>query len=171
MIENKLNKTKISKKKNNPKTVEVDEYENDTSDEEDIRNTVGNIPLEWYSDYAHLGYDWDGNKILKPTQGDKLDDFLKRVEDPDFWRTVFEPYTNQNVVLTDEDIQLIQRIQSQRIPDAQYEAYEVIILHLNQIEHIFYKAPDSKLLLLILALDRMVYVSSRKDANPKIPRT
>lgn len=33
-----------------------DEYaEHDTSDEEDIRNTVGNIPMNWYDDYKHLG--------------------------------------------------------------------------------------------------------------------
>lgn len=38
----------------------------DTSDEEEIRNTVGNIPMEWYDELAHLGYDIDGKKILKP---------------------------------------------------------------------------------------------------------
>lgn len=34
----------------------VDEYADcDTSDEEDIRNTVGNIPMNWYNEYKHLG--------------------------------------------------------------------------------------------------------------------
>jgi len=28
-------------------------------------NKVGNIPMEWYDDYEHIGYDIEGNKILK----------------------------------------------------------------------------------------------------------
>ena len=28
-------------------------------------NTVGNIPLEWYDDFDHVGYDLDGHKILR----------------------------------------------------------------------------------------------------------
>ncbi|CAH2009526.1 unnamed protein product [Acanthoscelides obtectus] len=101
-----------------------DEYADcDTSDEEDIRNTVGNIPMNWYDEYRHLGYDWDGDQILKPETGDHLDAFLKRMEDPDFWRTVKDPQTGQNVVLSEEDIQLIKRIRGQKIPDATFDEY------------------------------------------------
>jgi ribosome biogenesis protein ERB1 len=101
-----------------------DEYaDHDTSDEEDIRNTVGNIPKNWYDEYKHFGYDWDGNQIIKPETGDHLDNFLKRMEDPDFWRTVKDLQTGQNVVLSDEDIQLIRRIKANKIPDATFEEY------------------------------------------------
>jgi ribosome biogenesis protein ERB1 len=61
------------------------EEEMDTSDEEDIRNTVGNIPMNWYDEYPHVGYDWDGNKIIKPERGDQLDNFMEKMENPDFW--------------------------------------------------------------------------------------
>ncbi|XP_046483619.1 ribosome biogenesis protein BOP1 homolog [Neodiprion pinetum] len=104
-------------------TSNVDEYEQDSSDEEDIRNTIGNIPLQWYNEYPHIGYDWDGKKILKPEKGDQLDNFLKRMEDPDFWRTVKDPMTGQDVVLSEADIELITRIQKQKIPDAQFDEY------------------------------------------------
>ncbi|XP_068145440.1 ribosome biogenesis protein BOP1 homolog [Drosophila tropicalis] len=101
------------------------EYEDsDTSDEEDIRNTVGNIPMHWYDEYKHIGYDWDGNKIIKPIKGDQIDDFLRKIEDPDFWRTVKDPQTGQEVVLSDADIALIKRINSARIPNAEHEEYE-----------------------------------------------
>ncbi len=46
---------------------------------------MGNIPLNWYDEYPHIGYDLDGRKLIKPKLGDKLDDFLRRMEDPDFW--------------------------------------------------------------------------------------
>ncbi|KAG5892776.1 hypothetical protein JTB14_007991 [Gonioctena quinquepunctata] len=101
-----------------------DEYEeHDTSDEEDIRNTVGNIPMNWYDEYKHLGYDWDGNQIIKPETGDQLDAFLKKMEDPDFWKTVKDPQTGQDVVLSEEDLELIKRIKAQKIPDVTFDEY------------------------------------------------
>jgi hypothetical protein len=42
-----------------------DEYAYDSSDEEDIRNTIGNIPTNWYDEYGHIGYDLEGKKIRK----------------------------------------------------------------------------------------------------------
>ncbi|XP_076245264.1 ribosome biogenesis protein BOP1 homolog [Calliopsis andreniformis] len=101
----------------------IDEYEYDSSDEEDIRNTTGNIPMKWYDDYDHIGYDWDGKKIIKPQKGDQLDNFLKRMEDPDFWRTIKDPQTGQDVVLSEADIELITRIQKQKIPDVTFDEY------------------------------------------------
>lgn len=101
------------------------EYENsDTSDEEDIRNTVGNIPMHWYDEYKHIGYDWDAKKIIKPPKGDQIDDFLRKIEDPNFWRTVKDPQTGQEIVLTDADIELIKRINSGRVPNPEHNEYE-----------------------------------------------
>ncbi|ODM96932.1 Ribosome biogenesis protein BOP1, partial [Orchesella cincta] len=68
-----------------PNPVNGNEYEEDSSDEEDIRNTVGNVPLNWYDEYPHIGYDLDGRKLIRPKQEDKLDEFLRRMEDPNFW--------------------------------------------------------------------------------------
>ena len=39
---------------------------------QEVRNTVGNIPLEWYEDYPHLGYDLDGKRISKPARRDEV---------------------------------------------------------------------------------------------------
>lgn len=53
---------------------------------QDIRNTVGNIPMEWYKDYPHIGYDLDGKKLFKPIRNkDELDEFLDKMENPDYW--------------------------------------------------------------------------------------
>lgn len=107
-----------------PRDPSKPEYEDwDTSDEEDIRNTVGNIPMHWYDEYKHIGYDWDAKKIVKPPKGDQIDDFLRKIEDPNFWRTVKDPQTGQEVLLTDEDIALIKRVNSGRIPNAEHDEY------------------------------------------------
>lgn len=57
------------------------------------RNTVGNIPLNWYDDYDHLGYDWDGKPIRKPKRGDELDKFLNKMDNPEHGITVTDPTT------------------------------------------------------------------------------
>uniref|UniRef100_A0A182P0N9 Ribosome biogenesis protein BOP1 homolog n=1 Tax=Anopheles epiroticus TaxID=199890 RepID=A0A182P0N9_9DIPT len=124
-----------------------DEYAaGDTSDEEDIRNTVGNIPMHWYDEYKHIGYDWEGRKIIKAKKGDAIDDFLQRMEDPNFWRTVTDPQTGQKVVLSDADIALIKRIMAGRNPDAEYDDYEPFIeWFTSEVEKMpIRNIPDSK---------------------------
>ncbi|XP_072948915.1 ribosome biogenesis protein BOP1 homolog [Epargyreus clarus] len=102
-----------------------DEYESgDTSDEEDRVNTVGDIPMWWYNEYSHVGYDLDGQRIAKPPQRDQIDEFLKKCEDPEFWRTVKDPATGQDIILSKEDLQLIERIRAGRVPNAEHEEYE-----------------------------------------------
>lgn len=66
-----------------------DEYEFDSSDEEDIRNTVGNVPMQWYKDYDHIGYDLAGKKIMKPGSGNEIDNFLAKMDDPNYWFVLF----------------------------------------------------------------------------------
>ena len=40
--------------------------------QQDSRNTIGNIPVEWYNDYPHIGYDLHGKRILKPATADEV---------------------------------------------------------------------------------------------------
>ena len=52
---------------------------------QETTNTIGNVPLEWYEEHDHIGYDITGNKILKPAAGDALDNFLENLDSPDAW--------------------------------------------------------------------------------------
>ncbi|KAF7691005.1 ribosome biogenesis protein bop1 [Silurus meridionalis] len=107
---------------------QVDEYDHDTSDEEDIRNTVGNIPMEWYKDYPHIGYDLDGKKIFKPIRSkDELDEFLDKMENPDYWRTVHDKMTGTDVRLSDEQVDLVHRLKQGKFGDVNFNEYEPAI--------------------------------------------
>ncbi|KAG0170402.1 Ribosome biogenesis protein erb1 [Apophysomyces sp. BC1034] len=98
-------------------------YESDSSVEED-ENTVGNIPMEWYDDLPHIGYDVDGKKILRPATADELDKFLATMEDPDSWKSVRSEKEGKDVVLKDDELDIIRRLQGGNIPDADYNPYE-----------------------------------------------
>ncbi|XP_021039122.1 ribosome biogenesis protein BOP1 [Mus caroli] len=102
-----------------------DEYEEDSSDEEDIRNTVGNVPLAWYDEFPHVGYDLDGKRIYKPLRTrDELDQFLDKMDDPDFWRTVQDKMTGRDLRLTDEQVALVHRLQRGQFGDSGFNPYE-----------------------------------------------
>ncbi|XP_025727115.1 ribosome biogenesis protein BOP1 isoform X1 [Callorhinus ursinus] len=103
-----------------------EEYaEEDSSDEEDIRNTVGNVPLEWYDDFPHVGYDLDGRRIYKPLRTrDELDQFLDKMDNPDYWRTVQDRMTGHDVRLTDEQVALVRRLQRGQFGDGSFDPYE-----------------------------------------------
>ncbi|KAJ1195160.1 hypothetical protein NDU88_004441 [Pleurodeles waltl] len=108
-----------------PAGTAANEYEEDTSDEEDVRNTVGNIPMEWYQDYPHVGYDLEGRKIYKPIRNkDELDEFLDKMENPDYWRTVHDKMTGADIKLTDEQVDLVHRLQRGQFGDVNYNPYE-----------------------------------------------
>uniref|UniRef100_A0A3B5AL11 Ribosome biogenesis protein BOP1 n=1 Tax=Stegastes partitus TaxID=144197 RepID=A0A3B5AL11_9TELE len=92
---------------------------------QDIRNTVGNIPMEWYKDFPHIGYDLDGKKIYKPIRNkDELDDFLDKMENPDYWRTVHDKQTESDIVLSDEQVELVKRLQRGQFGDVNFNEYQ-----------------------------------------------
>ncbi|KAG2183919.1 hypothetical protein INT44_008930 [Umbelopsis vinacea] len=102
--------------------IEAD-YDSDSSTE-DVENTVGNVPMEWYDDFPHIGYDIDGKRVLRPAKGDELEKFLSTMDDPDSWRSVAVDKEGKDMVLNDEELDIIRRIQGGDIPDADYNPYE-----------------------------------------------
>ncbi|XP_078485774.1 ribosome biogenesis protein bop1-A-like [Ciona intestinalis] len=104
---------------------QTEDNDNDTSDEEDSRNTVGNIPMQWYEDFPHIGYDLDGKKIAKPIRNnDELDKFLDKMDNPEYWKTIHDKTTGRDHVLTEEELSLVNRVQRGSFYDAKYDPHE-----------------------------------------------
>ncbi|KAG8985634.1 Ribosome biogenesis protein erb1 [Tulasnella sp. 427] len=99
------------------------EYDSDSSTEDDP-NRVGRIPMHWYDDLPHIGYDINGKRILRPAKGDELDKFLAAVEDPTSWLSGFDHTSQKDTQLTEEELDLIRRLQDAEVPDASYNPYE-----------------------------------------------
>ena len=81
-----------------------------SDDDEADRNTVGNVPLRWYEDYKHIGYGLDGKRIARSSRGDGLERALANEDDPNFSRTVYDAYNDREIVLSDRDLLLIERM-------------------------------------------------------------
>ncbi|RLN97772.1 hypothetical protein BBJ28_00021020 [Nothophytophthora sp. Chile5] len=60
-----------------------------SSDDEENINTIGNVPLRWYEDYDHIGYDVEGKRIMKTNNGDGIDNAIAAKDDPNYEYVAF----------------------------------------------------------------------------------
>lgn len=84
--------------------------ESDSTDDEGMKNRIGDVPLEWYDGYDHIGYDVTGKAIKRKPKEDGLDAWIARQDDPNFNRTIYDKLNDTKVVLTDEEVSMIHRI-------------------------------------------------------------
>ena len=54
------------------------------------RPPPGNVPLEWYDEFDHVGYDLEGRKIMRGARKDELDALIDRFDNPDAGRTIHD---------------------------------------------------------------------------------
>ncbi|CAN4108156.1 unnamed protein product [Withania somnifera] len=98
--------------------------ESDSSEDEVAPcNTVGDVPLEWYKEEKHIGYDLAGKKIKKKERQDKLDLFLASVDDSKNWRKIYDEYNDEKVELTKEEVKMIKRLLKGKAPHADFDPY------------------------------------------------
>ncbi|KAG6550611.1 hypothetical protein Mapa_007864 [Marchantia paleacea] len=94
----------------------IEESDSEDDGELNPRNTVGDVPLEWYRDEKHIGYDKDGKKITKQERKDQLDAFLSRADDSRDWRRLYDEYNDEEIILTKDEIKMISKLREGRTP-------------------------------------------------------
>ncbi|KAK9942190.1 hypothetical protein M0R45_007869 [Rubus argutus] len=98
--------------------------ESDSSEDEVApRNTIGNVPLEWYQDEKHIGYDIAGKKIKKKEKDDKLQSFLASADDSKNWRKFSDEYNDEEVKVTKEDLKTINKLLEGMAPHGDFDPY------------------------------------------------
>ncbi|XP_010522988.1 PREDICTED: ribosome biogenesis protein BOP1 homolog isoform X2 [Tarenaya hassleriana] len=123
------------------------EEESDSSEDEVApRNTIGDVPLEWYRDEKHVGYDFTGKKITKKERQDKLDSFLASVDDSKNWRKIYDEYNDEEVELTKEETKLIRRMLKGEAPHADFDPYAPYVdwFKWDDAKHPLSSAPEPK---------------------------
>jgi ribosome biogenesis protein ERB1 len=104
-------------------------YDSDDSDAQGPANTIGNIPLSFYDSYPHIGYDINGKKIMRPATGEALDALLDSIEIPKGWTGLTDPETGKPLNLSQDELELLKRLQMNEVPDEGYDPYPVSLTH------------------------------------------
>jgi len=94
-----------------------------SSDDEQPKNTIGKVPLEWYADQAHIGYDLSGRRVARGAGKDGIDRFLASQDDPHHRWTIYDEENDEEVVLSKRDVQILRRIRDANYAHAEFEAY------------------------------------------------
>jgi ribosome biogenesis protein ERB1 len=102
-------------------------YDSDDSDAPVTTNTIGNIPLTFYDSYPHIGYDINGKRIMRPAKGEALDALLDSIEVPKGWTGLTDPATGKPLNLTQEELEVLRRIQMNELPEDGYDPYPVCL--------------------------------------------
>lgn len=125
-------------------------YDSDDSDAQEPANTIGNIPLSFYDSYPHIGYDINGKKIMRPAKGEALDALLDSIEVPKGWTGLTDPSTGKPLNLSQEELEILRRIQTNEMPEDGYDPYPVSIssrlsMHIsNEHRKLFHTSPRRK---------------------------
>ncbi|KAK9678863.1 hypothetical protein RND81_11G237700 [Saponaria officinalis] len=121
--------------------------ESDSSEDEvGPRNTIGAVPLEFYKDEEHIGYNLSGKKLKKKERKDKLDKFLDTADDKKAWRKIMDDYNDELVDISKDEIQLLNRILQGKTPHADMDPYPTYVdwFTWNDSGHPLSNAPDPK---------------------------
>lgn len=121
--------------------------ESDSSEDEVApRNTVGDVPLVWYRDEEHIGYDIKGKKITKKAKQDKLGSYLESVDDSKNWRKVDDEYNDEVVHITKAEAKLIRKMLDGKAPHADFDPYADYVdwFKWDDAKHPLSNAPEPK---------------------------
>jgi len=106
-----------SEPKNNEesaKWMHTDDLSSDDEDEDGTQNRIGRVPLHWYDEYDHIGYDAHGEKVIKSASvgGNRVDQALANADNRGNDRfVVHDALNDKNVTLTARQLELVRRIQ------------------------------------------------------------
>ncbi|KAF4359161.1 hypothetical protein F8388_005270 [Cannabis sativa] len=122
--------------------------ESDSSEDEVVapRNTIGDVPLVWYRDEDHIGYDISGKKIKKKEKEDKLQSFLASADDSKNWRKIYDEYNDEVVELKKKETKLIRRMLAGKAPHADFDPYAPYVdwFKWDGAKHPLSNAPEPK---------------------------
>ena len=91
----------------------------------DTNILIGDIPLSFYDTYPHIGYNINGKRIMRPAKGEALDALLDSIEVPKGWTGLTDPATGKPLNLSQDELEILRRIQTNELPEDGYDPYPV----------------------------------------------
>ena len=105
-----------------------------SSDDEEGDNTIGRVPLHWYDEYDHIGYDTKGEKVMKASgsggsDGGTANDIFAGLQsaiasssDPSKRFAIYDALNAREVTMTAREVEIIRRIQSGAYAHPEHDA-------------------------------------------------
>lgn len=103
------------------------DYDSDDTDILNPTNTIGNIPLSYYDEYPHIGYDINGRRIARPAKGEALDSLLDSIDLPEGWTGLTDPNTGKPLQLTGEELETLKKLTRNEAPGEGYDPYPEMV--------------------------------------------
>ena len=108
----------------------TDNLSSDDEDDDGTMNRIGRIPLHWYDEYDHIGYDGQGKRVIKSKNSSAGKDLLDQVIDAADNNdgdgggkfTVYDALNARDVTLTPRQIELIRRLQGGAFAHPEHDA-------------------------------------------------
>jgi ribosome biogenesis protein ERB1 len=110
------------------KLMHTDDWSSDDDDEEGTGNRIGRVPIHWYDDYDHVGYNVHGSKVAKSASadgvaGDRIDQAIAMQDNMAQGKFVVHDALNDtNVELSARQVELIRRMQASAVAHPEHEA-------------------------------------------------
>ena len=104
----------------------TDDLSSDDEDEDGTGNRIGKVPLHWYDEFDHIGYDAHGKKVVKTVSaegsGDRVDQALAMADNMNAGKfVVHDALNDKNVELSARQLELIRRMQNGAYAHPEFE--------------------------------------------------
>lgn len=126
--ENQPRKFDSSKRSRNndeaAKYIHTDDWSSDEEDGDGNENRIGRVPLHWYEDQDHIGYNAHGSRVMKSasSQGDLIDQRLANQDNAAAGKyVVHDALNDKNVELSARQLELIRRVQAGAYAHPEFE--------------------------------------------------
>ena len=107
--------------------VHADDLSSDDEDDDGKGNRIGRVPLHWYDEHEHVGYDAFGEKVVKSVSasgGDRIEQALANQDNIGQGKfVVYDALNDRNVELTERQLELIRRVQGGAFAHPEHDAY------------------------------------------------
>ena len=90
--------------------------------------------MEWYKGEEHIGYDREGQKIIKQKRKDRLEALLARNDSSKDWRTIYYEYNDEEIVLSKEELQMLRRIREGQFPHVEVSPSWLLMHQQEQLQ-------------------------------------
>lgn len=106
--------------------VHADDLSSDDDDEEGHGNRIGKVPIHWYDEYEHIGYDAHGKKVGKSASiegGDRIDQALANHDNMAQGKyVVHDALNDRSIELSERQLELIRRVQGGAFAHPEHDA-------------------------------------------------